>query len=156
MGHHSGRVHRIPKDLPGQISLSSQMGRSSVQQAALSMHKSGDRSAMVRCGCCMRRESAIVARVRCASGVKNRRRPSKRDGSVPSIGLSLPIRRSQASPHLHQGHLHLCRFLIQYSGETGRAASTGGRWCRRGIKLSPLVELRFASMLIIPHSNFGL
>jgi hypothetical protein len=47
---------------------------------ALSIHKSGDRSAMARSGCCMRRGSAIVARVLCVHSVKNRRPPSKRDG----------------------------------------------------------------------------
>jgi hypothetical protein len=128
MGRRSGHVHRTPKDLPGQISLSSRMGRYAVQQAARSIHKSGDQSAMARSGCCMSHGSVIVVRVRCASSVKNRRRLSKRDGSVRSIGLSLHVPRSQMGLLSLQGTHHLHRFLIRCCGETGSGAFIGERW----------------------------
>jgi len=70
MERHSGHVHRTPKDLLAQISLSNRMGRCAVQQAALSIHKSADQSAMAHSGYCMQRGSAIVARVRFASSVR--------------------------------------------------------------------------------------
>jgi hypothetical protein len=80
------------------------------------------RRAMVRCGCSTQRGSAIVAHVRFANSVKNRRPPSKRGGSVPSIGLSLHMRRFQVSPHLPQGTLHLHWLLIRCSEEIGNGA----------------------------------
>jgi hypothetical protein len=55
------------------------MGRYVVQHGARSIHKSGDRNAMARCGCCTPRGSAIVERVSSVSSVKNRQRPSKHD-----------------------------------------------------------------------------
>src|SRR6266567_5706733 len=48
MDHRSGHVHRTLKGLPEQISLSRPMGRCVVQQAALSIHKSAERSIMAR------------------------------------------------------------------------------------------------------------
>ena len=125
---HSGHAHRIPKDLPEQISVCYPMGHCAAQQSAPSMRKSGDRSAMARYGCSMQRGSAIVARVRSASSVKNPRPPARRDGSVPSIGLSLHAPRSQGSPLQHQRNPHLHRFLIRCSGETGSVAPIGGSW----------------------------
>ena len=92
------------------------------------MRKSVEGSAMRRFGYCMQLVSAIVAHVHSASSVKNRRPPSKRDGSVPSIGLSLHLHRSQVSLRLHRRALHLHRLLIQCSGETGNGAPIGVRW----------------------------
>jgi hypothetical protein len=127
MDRRSGHVHRTPKDLPEAISLYSPMGRCAVQLVACSIHKSGDRSAMARSGCCMQRGSAIVARVRSVRSVKNQQRPSKRDGEVASIGLPLHRYRSQMSPLLSQENLYRHQFLIQCFGETGSVDSIGGR-----------------------------
>ena len=127
-GRHSGPAHRTPKGLPELISLSSRMGRCAVLPGGPCMRKSGDQSAMVRCGCSTQRGSAIVARVCCASSVKKRRPPSKRGGSAPSIGLSLHMRRFQVSPHLPQGTLHLHWLLIRCSGEIGNGAPIGASW----------------------------
>ena len=71
---------------------------------------------------------AIVARVRCMNGVKNQRRPLKRDGRVPSIGPFLHVPRPPVSPRLHQRNLPLHRLLIRYVGETGSDAFIGERW----------------------------
>ena len=92
-----------------------------------SIHKSGDQSAMARSGCCMQRGSIIVVHVCSASSVKNRRPPSKHDESVPSIGPSLPVPRSQMASLLHQRKLPFHRFLILYFGETGSGAFIGAR-----------------------------
>jgi hypothetical protein len=112
-GRHSGLAYRTPKGLPERISLSSRMGRCAVLPGGPCMRKSGGLSAMARCGCSTPRGSAIVARVRCASSVKNRRPPSKRGGSAPSIGLSLHRRQFQVSPHLPQRTLPLHWLLIR-------------------------------------------
>ena len=91
------------------------------------MHKSADQNAMARCGFCMARVSVIVALVCSASSVKNRQQPSKRDGSVRSIGLFLHLHRPQVTLLLHRRNLHYHQFLIRCSGETGSVASIGGR-----------------------------
>ncbi len=82
-----------------------------------------DRSAMARCGFCMQHVWAIVAHVRSVSSVKNRQPPSKRDGSVPSIGLSLHVPQPQVGPFLHQGNLHLCHWFLILCGCRRLAAS---------------------------------
>ncbi len=87
-----------------------------------------DVSAMALCGYCMLRVLAIVERVRSASSVKNQRPPSKRDGEVACIGLSLPMHQPRMSPHLHQRTPHPPWLLIQCSGEIGRVAPIGGSW----------------------------
>jgi hypothetical protein len=122
MDRHCGRVHHTPKGLLEPISLLNPMGHSVVQQAALSIHKNGDRSAMALCGCCMQHGLAIVARVTCVSSVKNQRRASKHDASVPCIGRSLPLHRPQMSPHLPQRNLRPHRLCIRSFGEIGHDA----------------------------------
>lgn len=71
MDHHNGHAHRTRKGLPGRISFYSPMGHCAVSPGSPCIHK----SAMARYGYSMPHGSAIVEHVRCASSVKNRRRP---------------------------------------------------------------------------------
>ncbi len=105
-------ARRLREAFPVPLFSLNQTGRCGVPRIIRSIHQSGDQSAMARCECCMQRGLAIVAPVGSASSVKNLRLPSKRDGSAWCIGRSLHIHQSQVSPHLHQGNLHLQRFLI--------------------------------------------
>ena len=125
MGRPNGHAPRTPKALPEPISSRSRMAPYVARLGVPYMRKNVGKKPMARCGSSMPRASAIAARVRCASAVKNREPPASRDASVPSFGRSLllRIRRKlrlcgKRSLPLHQA--------AQSSGEIGNGVRFGG------------------------------